>query len=328
MAGLGKRLRPHTLTTPKPLIHVAGKPIVQRLVEDIARICGEELEEIVYITGRFGNSVEKELLKVAESLGAKGRICYQDEALGTAHAILCAGDSLIGNVTVAFADTLFKASFVPDRTADGVLWAQRIENPEQFGVLKLDSDGEIVDFVEKPKTFVSDLAMIGIYTFRSGETLREELQFLIDNNIRNGGEYQLPDALRNMMKKGMKFAVGQVDDWMDCGNMEATVDTNKKVLAYENIRSGEASKSGLINSIIIEPCFIGSDCRIEGSIVGPFVSLGPGSVITNSILRNCLIQSEAKITNSLLENSMLGKSVVIENRPDKLSLGDYSTIQE
>jgi glucose-1-phosphate thymidylyltransferase len=297
-------------------------------VEDIARVCGEELQEVVYITGRFGDAAEQELLRVAESLGASGRVCYQDEALGTAHAILCAGDSLKGNVTIAFADTLFKASFVPDRSADGVLWVQRIENPEQFGVLKLNDSGEITDFVEKPKTFVSDLAMIGIYSFKSGEALREELQFLIDNDIRNGGEYQLPDALRNMMKKGMKFAVGKVDDWMDCGNMDATVDTNKKVLSYENIQSGYSFGKGLQNSHIVEPCYIGSDCNIEGSIIGPYVSLGSGSVITNSILRNCLIQSEAKISNALLENTMLGKAVVIEGRPDKLSLGDYSTFHE
>ena len=163
MAGMGKRLRPHTLTTAKPLIQVAGKPIVEHLVEDIVRVCNTKVNEIAFVTGRFGKAVEGRLISVAEQLGAKGSIHYQDEALGTAHAILCAADLLQGPVTVAFADTLFTADFTLDTTADGVLWVQKIEDPRQFGVVVLDSTGIITEFREKPQEFVSDLAMIGIY---------------------------------------------------------------------------------------------------------------------------------------------------------------------
>ena len=211
MAGRGSRLRPHTLTIPKPLVPVGGKPIVHRLVQDIAKTCTEKIDEIAFVIGDFGKDVENELIKVAEELGAKGKIYYQDKALGTAHAVLCAADSLKGPVVVAFADTLFKADFTMDEDADGVLWVKQIDDPSAFGVVQLDEEGFITDFVEKPSTFVSDLAMIGIYYFKEAEKLKTELQYLIDNGIIKGGEYQLPDALRNLTEKGAKFV--NKEDW-------------------------------------------------------------------------------------------------------------------
>ena len=152
MAGRGSRLRPHTLTVPKPLLPVAGKPIVQRLVEDIAAVSTEAIEEIAFIIGDFGSEVEEELIQVAENLGAKGVIYHQEEALGTAHAVLCAKESLEGKVVVAFADTLFKADFKLDTEADGILWVKQIEDPSAFGVVKLNEQGTIVDYIEKPQT--------------------------------------------------------------------------------------------------------------------------------------------------------------------------------
>jgi glucose-1-phosphate thymidylyltransferase len=184
MAGMGKRMRPHTLTVPKPLLPVAGKSIVHWLIEDISDVCGEPIEEIGFVTGEFGKETENQLLAIAESVGAKGKIFYQDEALGTAHAILCAADCLKGDVIVAFADTLFRAHFHLDKSQDGVIWVHKVDNPSSFGVVKYNSDNVITDFIEKPTEFVSDLAIIGIYYFKNGETLRDELQYLIDNNIR------------------------------------------------------------------------------------------------------------------------------------------------
>lgn len=202
MAGRGSRLRPHTLTVPKPLVPVGGKPIVHRLVEDIAAVCSEPIEEIAFVIGDFGAEVEAELIDVAAKLGAKGSIHYQEKPLGTAHAVLCAKEKLEGPVVVAFADTLFRADFKIDPTDDGILWVKQIEDPSAFGVVKLNSNGEIIDFVEKPQTYVSDLAMIGIYYFKEGEALRTELEYLIDNDVIKSGEYQLPDALRRLTEKG------------------------------------------------------------------------------------------------------------------------------
>ena len=326
MAGRGSRLRPHTLTIPKPLVPVAGKPIVQRLVEDITKVCGEKVDEIAFIIGDFGEQVEKDLVTVAEGLGAKGSIYYQEEALGTAHAILCAKDSLEGNVVVAFADTLFRADFTLDADAEGIIWVNQIDDPSAFGVVKLDENNIITDFVEKPKEFVSDLAIIGIYYFKDGEYLKNELQYLIDNNITDKGEYQLTDALENMKKKGTKFAPGKVNEWLDCGNYKATVYTNQRVLEFikdENIVDDTVKTE---NTIIIEPCFIGKNVVLKNSVIGPHVSIGENTVIKNSVISNSIIQTSSLIRSSNFKNSMVGNHANIKGRVEEYSVGDYNEI--
>src|SRR5690349_5014613 len=181
MAGLGKRLRPHTLSVPKPLLPVAGKPIVHRLVEDIAKICPDKIDTIGFIIHpSFGKEVENDLIAIAERLNAKGKIFYQESALGISHALLFAKELFTGKVIVAFADTLFKAEFKLDTTKDGIIWVQQVDEPSQFGVVRLNEKNEITEFVEKPSTFVSDLAIIGIYFFKDGEAVAREMQYLID----------------------------------------------------------------------------------------------------------------------------------------------------
>lgn len=326
MAGRGSRLRPHTLTVPKPLVPVAGKPIVQRLVEDITKVCGEPVDEIAFIIGDFGEQVEKDLVAVAESLGAKGSIYYQEEALGTAHAILCAKDSLQGNVVVAFADTLFRADFTLDNGADGIIWVNQIDDPSAFGVVKLDDNNVITDFVEKPEEFVSDLAIIGIYYFKDGEYLRDELQYLIDNNITDKGEFQLTDALENMKKKGTKFVPGQVIEWLDCGNYKATVYTNQRVLEFIKNEDSVDSTVKIDNSEIIQPCFIGKNVELINAKVGPHASIGENTVIKNSNVSNSIIQTNSIIENSEVKNSMVGNYTKIKNTKQELSVGDYNEI--
>ncbi|AZA87002.1 nucleotidyltransferase [Chryseobacterium shandongense] len=327
MAGRGSRLRPHTLTVPKPLIPIAGKPIVQRLVEDIAKVAGEEIEEVAFIIGDFGPEIEKSLIQIAEKLGAKGSIYYQNDPLGTAHAIKCAEQSMSGNVVIAFADTLFRADFILDKNSDGVIWVKSVEDPSAFGVVKLDNYGFITDFVEKPQTFVSDLAIIGIYYFNSAEKLMDEINYLMDNDIKNGGEYQLTTALENLRAKGAKFTLGKVNDWMDCGNKNATVETNSKILAYEQEEMSQYPASAKIeNSLIIPPCFIGENVKISNSKVGPGVSLGNNTVIVNSNIENSLIQENTKINHGNLSNSMIGNSAQYFGVSREISLGDYSVL--
>ncbi len=328
MAGKGKRMRPHTLTTAKPLIPVAGKPIVQRLVEDITKVCGEKVTEIAFVIGPdFGAEVEQNLIKVAESQGAKGSIYYQEKALGTAHAIMCAKDALKGKTVVAFADTLFKADFVMDTEKEGVIWVQKIEDPSQFGVVKLNELGVITDFVEKPTSFVSDLAIIGIYYFKDGDYLKSELQYLLDNNITEKGEFQLTNALENMKKKGVKFEPGQVTEWLDCGNKNATVYTNQRVLEFDK---GKATLRGnnitISNSVVIEPCFIGNNVVLNNSVIGPHASIGANSKVNNSLVKNSIIQSDTKINNVNISNSMLGIGAEVSGKDLDLSISDYTQI--
>ena len=329
MAGRGSRLRPHTLTTPKPLIAFAGKSIVQRLVEDIVNVCDEEINEIAFIIGDFGKEVERNLINIANVLGAEGKIVYQDQPLGTAHAILCAKESLKGNVVVAFADTLFKADFKLEKNSDGIIWVNKIDDPSSFGVVKVNEEKIITDFVEKPEFFVSDLAIIGIYYFKSGEILNKELQYLIDNDIKGKGEYQLTNALENMKNKGLKFTTGEVTEWLDCGNKDATVYTCERVLDHNKNTEMIADDSQMINSKIIEPCYIGSGTKIENSIIGPNVSIGNNTIILNSQIKESIIQNTSKIENAKLYKSMIGNNVFFDGHNIELevSIGDFSEVK-
>jgi glucose-1-phosphate thymidylyltransferase len=328
MAGMGKRMRPHTLTIPKPLISIAGKPIIQRLVEDIVKSCQEKVEEIGFIIGNFGSEVEEQLVDIAEKLGAVGKIYYQDKPLGTAHAILCAEPSLKGKVVVAFADTLFRAEFVIDENRDGTIWVQKVDNPSAFGVVNIDKDGIINDFIEKPKKPVSNLAIIGIYYFRDGESLSKNLKYLIDNNIERNGEYQLTDALQNMMKEGTRFTTGTVDEWLDCGNKNATVFANQRILQLNHIDTIVSNNLKTIETIIVKPCYIGENVEIEHCIIGPNVSIGDNTRINYSIITNSIIQNNTRISNANLDNSMIGNYVDFKGNIAEVSMGDYTTLSE
>lgn len=327
MAGLGKRMRPHTLTVPKPLLPIAGKPIVHRLVEDIAKVCPEKIETIGFIIHpSFGKEVEESLKTIAKEVGATGKIFYQAEAFGISHALLFAKELFVGKVIVAFADTLFKADFKLDTTQDGIIWVQQVSDPSQFGVVKLNDKKQIVEMVEKPSEFVSDLAIIGIYYFKDGEALAREMQYLIDNNIKEKGEFQFTTALANLTKKGARFVPGKVTEWLDCGNKNVTVQTNQRYLEFIKDQKLVSAKAKITNSVVIQPCFIADDVVIENSVIGPYVSVGKQSRITDSRIMNSIIQTNTSISKAVLENSMLGNFVNFENRALDLSLGDFNTI--
>lgn len=322
MAGMGKRMRPHTLTTPKPLIRFAGKSIVEHLIGQISQAVKEPIEEIAFITGHFGAKTESDLRQAARNIGAKASIYYQEEALGTAHAILCAALSLQGPLVVAFADTLFYCSNRLDTTQDSVIWTKRVPDPSAFGVVLTDADQRITGFVEKPKTPVSDLAIIGIYFFKDGENLRNELQYLIDHNVRKGNEYQLTDALQNMMEKGLRFYSEPVEEWLDCGNKEATVQTHARVLEHQ----GHSVDAGaqVEQSVIVPPCHIAAGAVISHSVVGPYVTVDAGSKIERSVVSDTIVQQNASIENTVLRHSMIGNEAYAQSEARMLNLGDFS----
>jgi glucose-1-phosphate thymidylyltransferase len=328
MAGMGKRLRPQTLTTPKPLLPISGKSIVQRLIEELVKSVNEPVDEIAYIIGEFGSEVETMLKEIAEGLKIKSKIYYQKEALGTAHAIYCASESLEGNVIVAFADTLFKAKFVFDKEKDGIIWVKKVEDPSAFGVVNTDGKGIITAFVEKPEKFVSDLAIIGIYYFRDGKQLNEEIGHIIKNNIKVGKEFQLTTVLENMKGKGVKFNTGEVDLWLDCGNKDATVDTNKEILKLMPEWERKESNCILMDSVVVEPCYIGEKVEIYNSVIGPFVSIESNSVIRNSVIKKSIIQANSKLNGINIANTMIGNYVEILQKSKELNVGDYTKISD
>lgn len=331
MAGRGSRLRPHTLSVPKPLVPVAGMPIVHRLVKDIAQLLPEPVSEIAYVLGDpafFGDEVVAALTELSESLGAKTSIYRQDEPLGTGHAVMCAAPSLSGAAVVAYADTLIRADLTLDPKADSVIWVKKVATPEQFGVVQLDESGAINALVEKPASFVSDLAVIGIYYFKDIGLLKAALQSVLDEKLTHGGEYQINDGILRMIQDGKRFVPGEVSAWMDCGNPKVTVETNRQMLEFlaaegENL-VGEVA---LENSTIIPPCHIADGVTLTNSTVGPHVSIGAGTKIANSAIENSIVQSESSIENATLNGAMIGNHVRYNGAFSRVSIGDYSVLE-
>jgi len=327
MAGMGKRMRPHTLTTPKPLIKIAGKAIVNHLLYEIRDVLNEQIEEINFVIGDFGDHIENELQEFAHELGAKPVISYQEKPLGTAHAVYCAKSSLQDKVIVAFSDTLFKADFTLNTESDGIIWTKKVEDPSSFGVVKKDSNGYVDGFYEKPQEYVSDEAIIGVYYFRKGEELKKEIEYLLDHDFMGNGEYQLTDALENLRNRGNRFTTSVVNQWYDCGNKISTVETNREILKFYSRGELINESSEIDNSVIIEPCYIGNNVKLKNSVVGPYVSVENNTCIKNSLISNSIIQSDAHLDRVNIVNSMIGNNINMEGKPSDLSVGDYTNIK-
>jgi glucose-1-phosphate thymidylyltransferase len=242
---------------------------------------------------------------------------------------MCAEPSLSGPAVVAYADTLIRASFELDPAADAVIWTKQVNKPEAYGVVKLNDKEEIVELVEKPEQFVSDQAVIGIYYFKEIENLKAELQFVIDNDIINGGEYQINDGIKRMMASGNIFKTATVEEWMDCGNKEVAIETNQRIMTFMEKDASEElnTQPALQDSKIIQPCVIDSSVVLKNSTVGPHVSIGAGTVIENCTITNSLIQKNSIIKNATLEEAMIGSHVKYDGKFTKISIGDYSIME-
>ena len=331
MAGRGSRLRPHTLTTAKPLVKIAGKSILFQLVEDAVKLANEPIEEMAFIVGDksfFGNKIISELKSLAFKFDAKATIYRQLEPLGTGHAIMCAADSLIGKAMVIYPDTLIRFSESFEKDADAVIWTKEVENPEAYGVVKLNSDGNIIDLVEKPKNNISNLAVIGMYYFKDASQLKKQLQTVINEKIIHSGEYQINDGLLKMINNGRVFKAGKVTEWLDCGNVKSSIFSNKKMLEFHHKDKKQLVSNDLksIDSNIIEPVFIDKDVVIENSTVGPYVSLYRGATIKNSLVRNSIIGECSIVKNANIENSMIGNNCKYDGNYKSVNIGDFSEL--
>ena len=333
MAGRGSRLRPHSLTVPKPMLPVAGSPIVTQLVNEIARVVNQPIEEVAYILGDpafFGPAIEEELKQVAKDLGAKATIYRQLEPLGTGHAVMCAADSLSGPIIVAYADTLIRTDLSLDPTVDGMIWVKKVENPKAYGVVKMNDANHITALVEKPQEFVSDLAVIGIYYFKEGETIKAELEKTMAQPRAVGEEFLLNDGILAMMEKGAVFTPGAVKEWMDCGNPKITLETNAKMLDILTAEGNKLVADDVVleNSEIIPPCYIGPGVVLKNTTVGPHTAVGEGTRIENSSLSNSLVQKHTYIQDAKLEGAMIGNHVKYNGNYQFVSLGDYSELSK
>ena len=331
MAGRGSRLRPHSLTVPKPMLPVAGSPIVAQLINEIARVVAQPIEEVAYILGDpafFGPSIKEELTKVAQDLGAKATIYRQLEPLGTGHAVMCAADSLSGPIIVAYADTLIRTDLSLDPSVDGMIWVKKVENPKAYGVVKMNQDNHITALVEKPQEFVSDLAVIGIYYFKEGETIKAELEKTMAQARAQGEEFLLNEGILAMMEKGAVFTPGAVKEWMDCGNPKITLQTNSKMLDILVEEGNKLVAEDVIteNSQIIPPCYIGPGVVLKNTSVGPHTAIGEGTRIENSTISKSLVQNHSLIQNAQLDGAMIGNHVKYDGNFKFVSIGDYSEL--
>ncbi|OGU59011.1 MAG: nucleotidyl transferase [Ignavibacteria bacterium GWF2_33_9] len=317
VAGIGTRLRPHTFTTPKVLLNVAGKPILAHILDSLVKI---GVTKSTIITGYMGDSVIDFVTK--KYPGMEVDFVHQEETLGLGHAIWTAKDTFNNDpLIIILGDTIFDVDlnsiFDENENSIGVKY---VEDPRRFGVVLLNEHNKITKLIEKPQELVSNLAIVGIYYIKNSQLLEESLNDLIVKNIRTKNEYQLTDALQIMLNKGAKFKTFNVDGWYDCGKPETLLSTNQFLLnrLVEEVR--------VDGSVIIQPSFISNDAKIENSVIGPYASIADDAIVKDSIVKNSIISYGASVSNSLLDESIIGNDATVNGMFQKLNVGNSSSI--
>jgi glucose-1-phosphate thymidylyltransferase len=317
LAGLGTRLRPHTLTRPKPMLSVAGKPIVGHIVDELR---GLPVDEIIFIYGHLKEQFEG---WAAEHCPFPYRFVEQRELRGQAHAIALARAHVDRPVLIIFGDTIFEADLeqLAGLDADGMLFVREVEDPRRFGVAVLDDHGVVQRLVEKPVEPVSNLAVVGIYYVRDSAALFRAIDEIIAKGKQLGGEYYLADALQAMIEHGARFRTGETLLWADCGTVDALLDTNATLLG----RGHAVDQPAATGATIVAPVRIDPTATIgPGSTVGPNVTVGAGAEIVGSVVRDALIGDGARVEASELRRSIVGTKATVSGVRGRVNLSDYS----
>jgi glucose-1-phosphate thymidylyltransferase len=319
LAGKGTRLRPHTYLTPKPMMKVAGKPVMSYVIDELKKL--GNVEQIVYITGHLKEKVEE---FARAEIDVPSVFIEQKVQDGTAGAIALARDYVDQPVLIIFVDTIFDAdlSKVKSVDADGIIWVKEVEDYQRFGVVVTDKDGNMTKIIEKPKTPISKRANIGLYYIRNWKLLFEGIEFVL-KQPKNQGEYFLTDAFQYMIDKGAKIKVIDVEGWYDAGKIDTMIETNQAML--ERGRARRPKNIG--DSTIIDPVYIEDNVILKKSKIGPNVSIGTGSVLDGTEISHSIVGSNAKITKSVLKNSLVGDDAVLEGVKGEVTLGDNSEVR-
>lgn len=317
VAGVGTRLRPHTFTLPKVLIHVAGKPILGHILDQLKLI---DVTEVVLVVGYMGDMVVE---YVKENYDFSVKFVNQEDLLGLGHAILltesfCKDDPAL----IVLGDTIFRADFSEIFDAEySSIGVKEVVDPKRFGIVELQGDS-IRSFVEKPENPPTNLAIVGLYYIRNSPLLFECLNRLVENGQRTAGEFQLTDALQDMLNRGEEMRPFKVEGWYDCGKPETLLDTNRKLLGFNGSYPEEMKR----NNIIHEPVYIARSAKVEDSIIGPYVSIAGGSVVQRSILCNTILNENTIVKNVNLEESIVGREADISGKVTRINLGDCSQL--
>ncbi|MFH1173815.1 MAG: sugar phosphate nucleotidyltransferase [archaeon] len=323
MAGKGTRLLPHTYTRAKPLIYVAGKPLLAHILDRYKRI---RFEEVIFIVGEFQEDVKKFITK---NYSFKATFVEQKEKKGNAHAVSLAKPYIkdTDEIGIVFADTIFDGDFsIIDKvsrnkiSADGIIWVREVPNPERFGVV-IKEGKYATKIVEKPSTPISNEAIIGWYYFKQAKALFESIDYIISNEIMTKNEYYLSDAIQLMINNNHKLLVEHAEFWLDCGTAETLLSTNQALL-----KNNSNVKSKPHNSIILKPVFIEKNVIIKNAIIGPNVSIAAGAIVENAIIHNSIINDLAVINDAVLHDSIVGSKAVIKGHYTEVNIGDNSEI--
>lgn len=318
LAGLGTRLRPHTLSRPKPLVAVAGKPVLGHILDRLQEL---PIDETIFITGYLGEQIES---YVRANYGFPAKFVEQKELKGQAHALYLARDYIEGPLLIVFVDTIFEADLkrLLELDDDGAIFVKEVADPRRFGVAVL-KDGHVARLVEKPRKPVSNLAVVGVYYLRNSDLFVECLDELLKKDIKTNGEYYLADALQLMIDKGASLSAFPIDVWEDTGTAEALLQTNRYLLN----QCGNQVEGELANSLLVPPVYVGPGARLVNAIVGPHVSIAAGAVVSDSILRDCIVGDGAQVTGAVLKDSIVGASSIIQWLARRLSVSDYSQVE-
>lgn len=320
LAGYGTRLRPHTYTRPKPLITVAGKPVLGHILDGISNVA---VEKIAFVVGYLGDQFEPYVRAAYPEIQAE--YIVQREANGQATAVLLAREAVSGPAAIIFGDTVTDAdlSKLAGVDADGVAYVREVEDPRRFGVVQVDGDGYVTRVIEKPATMENRLALIGAYYVRDAAALMAACQELVDRNIQTRGEYYLADALNLMIERGARFRTERADVWLDCGKPDAVLETNRWLLGHGRDNSAEFSVG---DSVVVPPVNIHPSARIERSVIGPNASIGAECVVRDSIVRDSIVDAGAHVSDLILANSLVGRDAMLIGRPHKFNVGDSSVV--
>ncbi len=319
LAGKGTRLRPHTHVTPKPMMRVAGKPVMSYVLDELRDLGG--IEQIIYVTGHLKEKVEE---FARQSLDIPSVFIEQKIQDGTAGAIALAREHVDQPVLIIFVDTIFDAdlSVVNNSDADGIIWTKEVEDYQRFGVVVTDDAGNMTRIVEKPDTPISKRANIGLYYIKNWKLLFEGIDHVLASPA-NKGEFYLTDAFQYMIEKGARIQVIDVAGWYDAGKIETMLETNETMLTKGRAR--RPGESG--DCTIIDPVYIEDDVTLSASTIGPNVSIGKGSVIEGSTLTHSIVGTGARIVNSKISRSLVGDDAVLEGVVGEVTIGDNSEVR-